>query len=201
VIRVKICGLTRLEDALHAAHCGADALGFIVWPGSKRAVTPDAARAIIARLPPFVTPVGVFVNETAASIRKIAGHCGFRAIQLSGDEEPDITADLTLPVIKAFRAVPDLTHWHVAGYLADGAADGQFGGTGTGADSALITSLAPTGRLILAGGLTPDTVAARAAAIRPYAVDTASGTEASPGIKDPDKVSRFIACARHLSLS
>ncbi len=199
MIRVKICGLTRLVDALHAAQCGADALGFIVWPGSKRAVTPDAARAIIAELPPFVTPVGVFVNETAQAMSALAAHCGFRMLQLSGDEKPEITADLALPVIKAFRSVPDLSHWHVAGYLADGAADGQFGGTGAQAEDALIAALAPTGRLILAGGLTPDNVAARASAAQPYAVDTASGTEASPGIKDPGKVSRFIACVRHLS--
>jgi phosphoribosylanthranilate isomerase len=196
VIRVKICGLTRLEDALHAAHCGADALGFIVWPGSKRAVAPDAAREIIGKLPPFVTPVGVFVNETAQAMTEMAAYCGFRVIQLSGDEKPDITAGLALPVIKAFRSVPDLTQWHVAGYLADGAVDGQFGGTGTEAEDALIAALAPTGRLILAGGLTPDNVAARAGATRPYAIDTASGTEASPGIKDPDKVSRFIARVR-----
>lgn len=196
MIRVKICGLTRLEDALHAARCGADALGFIVWPGSKRAVTPDAARAIIAELPPFLTPVGVFVNETAPAMSAMAAHCGFRVIQLSGDEPPEITSGLALPVIKAFRSVPDLTSWQVAGYLADAAVDGQFGGTGTPAADALIAALAPTGRLILAGGLTPDNVAARAGAIHPYAVDTASGTEASPGIKDPDKVSRFVARVR-----
>lgn len=204
MIRVKICGLTRLEDALHAADCGADALGFIVWPGSKRAATPDMARDIIAQLPPFVTTVGVFVNETAESMMAIARHCGFRAIQLSGDEAPELSRNLGLPVIKAFRAAPEpaqLARWQVAGYLADGAADdGQYGGTGSLATDTLIAALAPTGRLILAGGLTPDNVAARAAAANPYAVDVASGVEAAPGIKSPEKVARFITEARKLKL-
>lgn len=200
MIRVKICGLTNLEDALHAVAAGADALGFILWPGSKRAVSPDRAREIVASLPPYVTTVGVYVNENSAEIERMRREIGLSTTQLSGDETSDILAGLTGPVVKAFRTLPDpapLAGWKgIAGYLADGAISGQYGGTGTSPADDLVAGLAPTGRLILAGGLTPENVAARASIVRPYAVDVASGTEASPGIKDPAKVSAFIAAVR-----
>jgi phosphoribosylanthranilate isomerase len=197
MIRVKICGITNLGDALHAVEAGADALGFILWSGSKRAVAPQTAREIVAALPPFVTTVGVFVNETARSIERLRSEIGFTVAQLSGDESPEILGELRRPVVKAFRAAPDpatLARWKGASaFLADGAAAGQFGGTGTPASDDLVAALKPAGRLILAGGLTPETVAARAQAVQPYAVDVASGVEASPGVKDAVKVAAFIS--------
>jgi phosphoribosylanthranilate isomerase len=194
MIRVKICGITNLGDALHAIEAGADALGFILWSGSKRAVAPQTAREIIAALPPFITTVGVFVNETARSIERLRTEIGFTVAQLSGDESPEILSELRRPVVKAFRTIPEpamLGRWKgVAALLADGAAAGQFGGTGTAASD---------GRLILAGGLTPETVAERAQAIQPYAVDVAGGVEASPGVKDSAKVTAFISAIRGLA--
>lgn len=199
-IRVKICGLTTLGDALHAAACGADALGFVVWPGSKRAVTADALRAIRAELPPLVQTVAVTVTMPPADLIGLWRHTGVGAVQLHGDETPDDWQGLPMPVIKAFRSPPsqaDLDAWQAAAFLADGAAAGHYGGTGHSADAATIDALAQTGRLILAGGLTPETVADRIRAVRPYAVDVASGTEAEPGRKDPAKVRAFIEAARN----
>lgn len=199
MIRVKICGITRADDANLAVTLGADALGFIQWAPSKRAITPDAARAIITALPPFVTPVGVFVNQDAATIEALRRYCGFRAVQLHGDESPSILDDLTGPVIKAFRAIPndaELSAWRVSAVLADGALADHYGGTGTLADDRLIAALGASGRLILAGGLTPESVGARCRVVRPYAVDVASGVEASPGRKDSEKLRAFIEAVR-----
>lgn len=196
-MRIKICGITRIEDAQAAVAAGADAIGLIFYAGSRRAVTPDAARAIVASLPPLVPAIGVFVNADTATIRAVRDQVGLAAVQLHGDEMPDQAAALPGPVIKAFRTPPaDLAAWRVAGFLADGAAPGQYGGTGTGAAEPLLALLAPTGRMILAGGLTPETVAERVRRWRPAAVDVASGVEAAPGIKDLAKLRAFIAAAR-----
>jgi phosphoribosylanthranilate isomerase len=196
-VRVKICGLTRGDDAAAAVAAGADALGFVLWPGSKRAVTADAVRAMIATLPPLVATVGVFVDADPAEMLAIRAACGLSHIQLSGNEAPEVARALGPAVIKAFRAVPtDVADWPVQGVLADGAAPGQYGGTGHTAAEALLAALAPTGRMILAGGLTPLTVAAAVARWRPYAVDVASGVEAAPGIKDPALIQAFVAAAK-----
>lgn len=199
MVRVKICGLTRLGDALHAAACGADALGFVVWPGSKRAITvPDLAR-LRRELPPFVQTVAVTVNATPVDLVEIWKLTGVGAVQLHGDETPAAYRGLPMPVIKAFRAPPpaaDLDAWDAAAFLADGAAAGHYGGSGVAADRATVEALAATGRLILAGGLTPETVAEAVGRTRPYAVDVASGTEAEPGIKDPSRVRAFIETAK-----
>lgn len=197
--RVKICGLTRLDDALAAVAAGADALGFVMWPGSKRAATPDQVAAIVAGLPALVQTVGVFVDATAGEIAGILARTGLAAAQLSGDERPDDYRDLRVPLIKAFRIAPDpaeLTAWAAAGYLADGAAPGSYGGTGHGAAEATIQALAPTGRLILAGGLKPDNVGAAVARHRPYGVDVASGVETAPGVKDHSAITAFVRAAK-----
>jgi phosphoribosylanthranilate isomerase len=199
VTKVKICGLTNLDDAQAALAAGADALGFILWPPSKRYVAPERVAEIVASLPPFAFTVGVFVDQDASEMQAIRTRAGLSAIQLHGDEAPEILALLTSPVLKAFRTAPDaatLRRWTVAGFLADGAPQGVYGGAGQAAPDALIAALSPTGRLVLAGGLTADNVAARIAAVRPYAVDVASGVEASPGRKDQDAVRRFIAEVR-----
>lgn len=201
MVRVKICGFTRAEDALAAVAAGADALGFVLWSGSKRAATADQARAIIATLPPYVQTVGVFVNEAPRRIEEIRRAVGLGCVQLSGDENPEDYSDLTAPVVKAFRAAPDpviLSRWGwCAGFLADGdAGAGIYGGGGVGASDVTIARLADTGRLILAGGLKPETVAERTRAVRPYAVDVASGVESAPGIKDLARMTAFIQAAK-----
>ncbi len=199
MVRVKICGLTRLGDALHAAACGADALGFITWPGSKRFIaTADLAR-LRRELPPFVQTVGVTVNATPTEVVDLWKKTGIGAVQLHGDETPEAYRGLPMPVIKVFRSPPpvtDLEAWDAVAFMADGAAAAHYGGSGVTADTATVEALAATGRLILAGGLMPETVADAVRRTRPYAVDVASGTEAAPGIKDPDKVRAFIAHAK-----
>lgn len=198
-VRVKICGLTRLGDALDAAAFGADALGFIVWPDSKRAMTADAVRAIRAELPPLIQTVAVTVNMPARDLVSLWQVTGVGAVQLHGDEIPEDYLGLPMPVIKAFRTPPplaDLEEWQAAAFMADGAAAGHYGGSGHLADTATIDALSATGRLILAGGLTVENVAERVRVVKPYGVDVASGTEAQHGIKDPAKVKAFIEAAK-----
>ena len=201
--RVKICGVTRLEDALQAARLGADALGFNFWPGSKRFVPPAAARAIVDRLPPFVTPVGVFVNQPEEAIRRAAGESGVRLLQLHGDEPPALCARLPLPVVKAVRvaaplALDALAAYRVAAFLLDAPSAG-FGGSGAAFDWSLAEGVAGLGPVILAGGLDPENVAAAVRRVRPYAVDVASGVESAPGVKVVAWMARFIAAAREVA--
>ena len=201
MVRVKICGITNSDDARHAADCGADALGFVFYAGSPRCVTPEQARELVAGLPPFVTRVGLFVNDDPVRIRAIIASCGLDAVQLHGDEPP---ADCVLPpcrVIKGVRPrhaadLAALAAYPVAALLVDAAVPGQFGGTGQLADWELAAVLAARQRVILAGGLTPANVAAAVRQVRPYAVDVASGVESAPGRKNPDLVAQFIRMAK-----
>lgn len=200
-VRIKICGITSREDALHAAACGADALGFVFYAGSPRCVTPDEARAIIEVLPPFVTRVGLFVNETPERVLAIADKCGLDAAQLHGDEPPSACHLPPYRVIKGVRprTVADLealSAYPVAALLVDAAVPGHFGGTGQRADWELAAQAAAAHRVILAGGLTPANVAEAIRRVRPYAVDVSSGVESRPGQKDPEKVAQFIRMAR-----
>lgn len=197
MIRVKICGITNWDDAAAAVAAGADALGFIFYPPSKRGIAPAAAGAIIRRLPPLVSAIGVFVDETAEHIENVRRQAGFGAAQLSGDEAPELTSAIGIPVIKCFRAPPpDPSLWRVSGFIADGAQPGHYGGTGTAANDAVIEALAGPVPVILAGGLTPGNVAERIRRWRPYGVDVASGVEAEPGRKDHRKLAEFIAAAK-----
>jgi len=203
-VRIKICGVTRAEDALAAVRLGADALGFNFWPGSKRHVTPAAARAIIARLPPFVTPVGVFVNQLEGEMRAIAAESGIQVFQLHGDEPPELCARLPLPVVKAIpvdqvRALSRLLSYEVSAFLLDTPSRG-YGGSGEPFDWSLAEGVSEVAPVILAGGLTPENVAAAVRAVRPYAVDVASGVESSPGVKDTARMSRFFAAVREVHL-
>jgi phosphoribosylanthranilate isomerase len=203
-VRIKICGVTRAEDALAAVRLGADALGFNFWPGSKRHVTPATARAIIARLPPFVTPVGVFVNQTEGEMRAIAAESGIQVFQLHGDEPPELCARLPMPVVKAIpvdqvRALSRLLSYEVSAFLLDTPSRG-YGGSGEPFDWSLAEGVSEVAPVILAGGLTPENVAAAVRAVRPYAVDVASGVESSPGVKDMARMSRFIAAVREVHL-
>jgi phosphoribosylanthranilate isomerase len=200
MVKVKICGITRLEDALLAARLGADALGFNFWPGSKRFVDPGAARAIIDRLPPFVTAVGVFVNQPPAHVLATAEQSGVTVVQLHGDEQPRECNGYPLPAIKALRvtgpeSLAEMERYRVQAFLLDAPGAG-FGGSGATFDWALAREASARGTILLAGGLTPENVAEAVRSVRPWAVDVASGVEASPGVKDPDKLARFIASAR-----
>jgi phosphoribosylanthranilate isomerase len=195
-VRVKICGITRLDDALLAASLGADALGFNLWPGSKRYVDPDAARAIVDRLPPFVTPVGVFVNQPPGTVLALAAQAGVQVVQLHGDESWDEVNGYPIPAVKALRlagpeSLADLHRYRVRAFLLDAPSAG-FGGSGTRCDWGLARQVAEQVPVLLAGGLTPENVAEAARAVRPWAVDVASGVERAPGVKDPEKLRRFI---------
>lgn len=199
--RVKICGLTRLSDALEAVRLGADALGFNFWPGSKRFIAPAAARAIIRALPPLVTTVGVFVDPTRDEARSAAAVSGVQVLQLHGDEPPELCAQLALPVLKGLRVSGPETlalldrYAGVSGFLLDAASPG-YGGSGLTFDWSLAAGAARRATVVLAGGLTPANVAEAVRAVRPYAVDVASGVESAPGVKDPELVSRFIRAAK-----
>jgi phosphoribosylanthranilate isomerase len=199
LMRIKICGITNLEDALLAAEVGADALGFIFYLKSPRKVAPETAREIIAQLPPFVTSVGVFVDEEAAVVQDLAARVGLDWVQLHGQESPAYCRSLGRRVIKGFRIQDEASLCPLADYhgaaqalLLDAYKQGQVGGTGTAFDWRLAREAKKYGQIILAGGLNPENVAEAIAIAQPQAVDTASGTEAAPGKKDPEKLRAFF---------
>jgi len=200
-MKVKICGITNLDDALQACSLGADALGFVFYDKSPRYVTQEAAREIIAALPPFVTTVGLFVNEQPQTIRALAGQCGLNVIQLHGDEEPEACDYAPYRTIKALRvkdaeSLEEHTAYHAAALLLDAWSKDAYGGTGETFNWDLAATVARQRPVILAGGLTPENVGAAIAAVRPYAVDVSSGVERVPGIKDGRKLAAFIAAAK-----
>lgn len=195
-VRVKICGITNVADALAAATAGADALGFNFYPGSVRYVAPETAAAIAAQVPAGLCTVGVFVNATRDEVARIAALVGLRALQFHGDEEPQACAGWSRKTIKALRvrdrgAAAVAPRYAVDFVLADAYVEGELGGTGKAIALELLEGF-DRRRLILAGGLTPDTVGAAVRAVRPFAVDVASGVESAPGQKDPEKMRRFI---------
>lgn len=197
---LKICGITRLSDALHAIEHGAGALGFVFWPQSPRYIAPERAAEIIAALPPDVDAVGVFVNETVDGIRAIVANTGISAIQLHGDETPDYASALGWPLLKAIKvdqAEQAAGAWPVGTtFLMDAEDPVRRGGTGETVDWQQAAVAARGRRVVLAGGLTPDNVATAIGTVRPYGVDVSSGVEDAPGVKNPDKVARFLASAR-----
>ncbi len=201
--RVKICGITRAEDAYAAINAGAHALGFIFHKPSPRYITPEKASSIIKALPLFVTTVGVFVNRCRTEIERIIAISGIKAVQFHGEETPDDCKSYSLPVIKAFRIVtgkqpPNLRAYPVAGLLVEPQISGHWGGTGIPLDWAqLKKDLDPQrsivqNRLVLAGGLNPQNVALAATILQPYAVDVSSGVEDEPGVKNHKKIEEFI---------
>ena len=202
-VRVKMCGTTRLEDAVAAIRYGVDALGFIFYPKSPRFIVPENANTIVKNLPPFVDRVGVFVNASHQEVIRAAG-CGLSYLQLHGDESADYCRALRgmLPacgIIKAFRVSEasrpeDFSPYNdcVDAFLLDTYAKGIPGGTGMSFDWSVIETLALQRPIILAGGLTPENVASAIAAVRPYAVDINSGVELRPGIKDHDRLASLM---------
>jgi len=197
---IKICGITRLSDALHAVEHGADALGFVFWPGSPRQIAPERAAAIVAALPSGVTAVGVFVNESVDGIRGVVAQTGITAVQLHGDEPAQYGAALGWPVLRAIgvdQAEAACAAWPAdTTFLLDAADPVRRGGTGTRIDWARAASLARRRRIVLAGGLDAANVAEAIAAVGPFGVDVSSGVEDAPGVKNADKVARFLASAR-----
>lgn len=200
-VRVKICGITRLRDALLACEFGADALGLNFWPGSKRYISPARAARIIKALPPFVQAVGLFVNAPRGQVRATVRLTGVGAVQLHGDEEPEDCAGFGVPVLKAIRmssrgSAGKLERFsEVQGFVLDAATPG-YGGSGVSFDWRWATDVAASHRVVLAGGLTPRNVAGAVKRVRPWAVDVASGVEAAPGKKDPTLMRRFIRAAK-----
>ena len=201
MVRVKICGITNIDDALHAAGCGADALGLVFYEKSPRCLTPEAARGIVAELPPFVTTVGLFVNEAPRRVREVADFCGLDVLQLHGDEGPGECLYPPRRVIKALRvrdeaSLAEAADYFVSALLLDAWVPGSYGGTGRTFNWELAARAAREARVILAGGLTPENVTEAVRAVRPYGVDVSSGVEAAPGKKDPAKVEAFVRNAK-----
>jgi len=206
MVRVKICGTTCVEDAMTAVRAGADALGFVFWRGSPRYIDPVRAAAIIAALPPFISTVGVFVNAEPVEIKRIAARTGVSFVQLHGDEKPKtIDALRGLRVIKALRIACEgdlgrLILYQVEAFLLDAYVKGQPGGTGTTFDWDLARRATLSGTVILAGGLTPENVAAAVRKARPFAVDVASGVEDAPGEKNKKLIFEFVRNAKSVEL-
>ena len=199
--RIKICGITGPEDASLAVEAGADALGFNFVPGTPRCVAPEIAGAIVAGLPPFVTAVGVFVDQSLEEVLRAAAVAGVGAVQLHGTEGADFARRIPLKVIKAIAVADRASLAAMAGYpahafLLDAHRAGSAGGTGQTFPWDVAVEARRHGRILLAGGLTPDNVAEAVRRVRPFAVDVASGVERCPGQKDPQKVRRFVAAVR-----
>ena len=194
--RVKICGITSWTDAKLSVDAGADALGFNFYRPSPRYIEPEAAARIIARLPNHVVKVGIFVDESAETVREIADAVGLDLVQLHGHERPFRVCQVSAfrPVIKAFRVRPGFPparlslYQAAAAFLLDGYRPGLQGGTGMRFDWSLAKRAARYGTIILAGGLRPENVVEAISRVRPYAIDVCSGVESRPGKKDPAKL-------------
>lgn len=201
--RVKICGITRIEDGLAAAHAGADAIGLVFAPASPRRVTPEQAATIAAALPPFVSSVALFVDPGAEQVRAVLQRFRPDLLQFHGDEPPAFCAAFGLPYLKAVRVRPETdllqyasTYAGARGLLLDAYHPESHGGTGQRFDWDLIPRHLPR-PIVLAGGLDPDNVAAAVSRVRPWAVDVSSGVEIAKGIKDANLVARFIREVRN----
>lgn len=200
--RVKICGITRAEDARCAAALGADAIGLVFYAGSSRVVSTAQARNIVASLPPFVTTVALFVDEAAEEIDRILNDVPIDMLQFHGEETPAFCRQFNRPWMKALRVRPgldiaalDIEFASASAILLDAWQEGVPGGTGQSFDWELAPG-AMTRPMVLAGGLHAGNVGAAIAALNPGAVDVSGGVESSPGIKDAGKISEFIAAVR-----
>ncbi len=210
--RVKICGITNLEDALRAVELGADAIGFVFAESPRRIDSQEAAR-IIRSLPPFVTIVGLFVDEPAEMVREIMEDCRLDALQFHGNESPEYCQQFSGPVrdkslstsrrtIKVFRvkdegSLKTIPSYEVDAYLLDAYVEGAAGGTGKSFNWDLAIEAKKIGRpIVLAGGLGPDNVAQAIRKVRPYGVDVSSQIERAPGKKDHQKMRRFVQAVR-----
>jgi phosphoribosylanthranilate isomerase len=199
---IKICGMTNPEDALHAAECGAHAVGFIFYPKSPRYVAPETARSIIRRLPSGISKVGVFVNEDPDEVMAVAAFCGLDFIQLHGNETPEYCRQISgFDAIKAFSPrtgddIPEAGEYEVRAVLVDAYAPGVYGGTGKTSDWEFAVRLKEHYPLILSGGLHSGNIVEALKKVFPCAVDINSGVEISPGRKDSGKVREIIEIVR-----
>lgn len=208
MVRVKVCGITNEQDALKAARLGASAIGFIFYKKSPRFVSPFKARKIISELPPFVTPVGVFVNHNLGAMRDIITHAGLGAVQLHGDEDHHFCHRLkryNVKVIKVFRVdgpldLKALALYKVDAFLFDTAEAGKYGGTGKTFDWTLLRDVKSLNvPIILSGGLNHQNVIDPINGLKPYAVDVNSSVEESPGKKSAQKMKHFIDVVNYVS--
>ena len=205
--RIKICGITNLDDGLEAIAAGVDALGFVFVPNTPRYITPSQAKLVIKQLPPFITNVGLFVDSEIDEIEDIVNHCKLDAVQLHGNESPEMCSQISLQtkVIKSFHVKKELqvlrneiANYRVDAYLLDTFIKGKAGGTGQTFDWRIAEGLSQ--RIILAGGLTPDNIGTAIAQLQPYGVDVSSGVEKSPGKKDTNKIYSFVRQVRKANL-
>ena len=195
---IKICGITRTEDALAAARCGAHAIGLVFYAPSPRHVTPVRAAELMRALPPFVMSVGLFVDASAGEVTQTLAQARVDLLQFHGSESPDYCRQFGVPYLKALRVRPgvDLLQYardyHDAkALLLDAFVEGTHGGTGTTFDWALIPKNLPL-PVVLSGGLTPENVTTAVQTVRPWAVDVSSGVEKSKGIKDAAEIAAFV---------
>lgn len=200
-MRIKLCGITSLDDARRCVDAGADALGFIFVPDTPRHVTAETAARIIEALPPFVTPVGVFWDHPAGQVKAIAEECRLGALQFHGDEAPEDLLEHRLPLIKTLKVagaadLARMPEYRVAAFLLDSPARWSEGAARPPIPWDVAAVAARRHPVLLSAGLTPDNVALAVRRVRPYGVDVNSGVEARPGRKDPAKVRRFVAEAR-----
>lgn len=197
--RIKICGLTCIEDAQLAVDLGADAVGFVFWPSSPRYITPERAGVIMATLPRFVTAVGVFVNETPDQIGRMVHELGLGAVQLHGDEPVEAWSSAPCQTIKAVGVDATFDPETLAAWpstvmpLLDVVDPDHRGGTGRSVDWTLAAAAARHRRVVLAGGLRSETVERAISIVAPYAVDVSSGVERTPGVKDANRMRAFFA--------
>lgn len=207
-VKVKICGLTNAEDAAAAVEAGADAVGFVFHKKSPRCAEAAVVKGIVKTLPPFVLPIGVFVNEDAKVVRDVVDSCGLALAQLHGDETAAYCEALGRPVLKAIRLKDRRSFLILAefqgragvrGFLVDAFSSDAYGGTGQVADWSLAAEASSAAPVLLAGGLTPENVTQAILQVRPYGVDVSSGVEASPGKKDHEKVRAFVRAVRLVS--
>lgn len=205
-VRIKVCGFTRVEDAVAAANLGVDAIGLVFYAASPRHVTIARAQEIIAALPPFVTVVGLFVNATRDEINTVLAQCAIDVLQFHGEEPAGFCRSFARPYLKAVRVQPGVdlatlaAEFHDArGLLADAFVEGAHGGTGKTFDWTLIPEYLPL-PLILSGGLDEANVADAVRRVRPAAVDVSSGVEAGKGIKSAQRVADFVSAVRRAQI-
>ncbi len=202
MVRIKICGITNIEDAMLSVDLGANALGFVFYKESKRYIKPENAQSIISKLPPFVTTVGVFANQKLEEIKKIKEKVGFDVFQLHGDESPDFCKKVEGKIIKAIRVKDSVDPKEVESYptqaiLFDNYSTEAYGGTGETFGWEILRGFDTSKKIILSGGLTPENVARAIRIVNPYAVDVSTGVEENPGKKNPEKLKRFIKAVRN----
>ncbi|MBI2618834.1 MAG: phosphoribosylanthranilate isomerase [Ignavibacteriales bacterium] len=203
---VKICGITNLEDAMHAVRCKADAVGFVFYEPSDRYISPKVAAQIVTQLPDHVSKVGVFVHAEPKYIHEVVSKVNLSAVQLTGNEGADDLVGFETSVIKVFRIKPDfdvevMRNYIVDAFLLDTHSEAKFGGTGRTFDWNIAVRAKEYGRIILSGGLTPQNIEAAVRFVQPYGVDVSSGVEIEPGKKDHQKVRDFVARAKNIPLS